>query len=642
MAAPIDQAPELSGLLSRLATLKRLLAAGNATRSPPPQARASCPALQRLDQAFGLGDFESDVLVLCAGLEIDPEVAQLCAKAQGNPARTAPTFGLLLGTLPGAHWSAIGPSGALRRWRLIEVGAEASLTQAPLRLDERILHFLLGSEDFDERLATLLAPLPPALADRLPPSHQHIVDQIAESWLNADRDTPLVVVQLCGARADCRPIAAAAARRLGLGAASIFADRLPSAAADLENLARLWERESVLSSVGVLVVEAPEAAVAEVEAMRTRASALAMLDRLSGPIILRDHEARRLSTRASLSFDVQHPLPDEQRALWRAQLRQHGRDDEIAETVAQFRLASSDIAAIGGEAYAARNRGDDAPLWDLCRRRMRGALEGLAQRVETSLAWDDIVLPEPQKQTLRVIALQLRQRGTVYDDWGFGERSRRGQGVNALFHGPSGAGKTMAAEVLANALNLDLYHIDLSRLISKYIGETEDHLRRVFDAAEDNGAILLFDEADSLFGKRSEVKDSHDRYANIEVSYLLQRMEAYRGLAILTTNMRAAIDPAFLRRLRFSVAFPFPDEQQRAEIWRRAFPPATRTQGLDHARLAQLLLTGGNISNIAVSAAFLAADAGEPVQMRHVREAVEAEFAKLDRRPTQAERLTWS
>ena len=190
-------------------------------------------------------------------------------------------------------------------------------------------------------------------------------------------------------------------------------------------------------------------------------------------------------------------------------------------------------------------------------------------------------MPAAQLQTLRDLVGQVRQRGKVYEQWGFAAKSSRGLGISALFAGASGTGKTLAAEVLANSLRLDLYRIDLSQVVSKYIGETEKNLRRLFDAAEDGGAVLLFDEADALFGKRSEVKDSHDRYANIEVSYLLQRMEAYRGLAILTSNMKDALDTAFLRRIRFIVNFPFPDAAQRAEIWRRIFPAATPTDGVD-------------------------------------------------------------
>jgi SpoVK/Ycf46/Vps4 family AAA+-type ATPase len=200
-----------------------------------------------------------------------------------------------------------------------------------------------------------------------------------------------------------------------------------------------------------------------------------------------------------------------------------------------------------------------------------------------------------------------------------------------MFAGPSGTGKTLAAEVLANELRLDLYRIDLSQVVSKYIGETEKNLRRVFDAAEDGGAVLLFDEADALFGRRSEVKDSHDRYANIEVSYLLQRMEEYRGLAILTTNRKDALDPAFLRRIRFVVPFPFPDAALRERIWRCIFPPATPTEELDAHRLSRLNVAGGNIRNMALNAAFLAAESGEPVRMRHLSIAARSEFAKLEK-----------
>jgi SpoVK/Ycf46/Vps4 family AAA+-type ATPase len=214
-------------------------------------------------------------------------------------------------------------------------------------------------------------------------------------------------------------------------------------------------------------------------------------------------------------------------------------------------------------------------------------------------------------------------------------------GISALFSGVSGTGKTLAAEVLASELRLDLYHIDLSAIVSKYIGETEKNLRRVFDAAEEGGAILLFDEADALFGKRSEVKDSHDRYANIEVSYLLQRMEAYRGLAVLTTNMKNALDAAFLRRIRFIVQFPFPDAAQRDKIWRRIFPATTPTEGLDFDKLARLNVTGGNIRNIALNAAFLAADAEEVVRMRHLAQAVRSEYAKLEKPVVESEIGGW-
>jgi len=237
---------------------------------------------------------------------------------------------------------------------------------------------------------------------------------------------------------------------------------------------------------------------------------------------------------------------------------------------------------------------------------------------------------------LQELVAQQRQQAQVYYRWGMGGGSR-GLGLTALFAGQSGTGKTLAAEVVAAALRLDLYHIDLSQIVSKYIGETEKNLRRVFDAAEQGGAVLLFDEADALFGKRSEIKDSHDRYANIEVSYLLQRMEAYQGISILTTNLKSALDSAFLRRLRFIIQFPFPDAQQRAELWRRAFPKAVPVDDLSIDKLARLSITGGQIRNISLGAAFLAADAGQPVSMRHILQAVRSEYQKTERPLTEAE-----
>ncbi|MEH2120988.1 ATP-binding protein [Nostoc sp.] len=280
-------------------------------------------------------------------------------------------------------------------------------------------------------------------------------------------------------------------------------------------------------------------------------------------------------------------------------------------------------------------------LWDICRNQARPRLDELAQRIEPSASWNDLVLPEKEERILHEIVAHVAQRTKVYKSWGFGSKSGRGLGISALFSGASGTGKTTAAELLAKELRLDLYRIDLSSIVNKYIGETEKNLRRVFDAAETGGVILLFDEADALFGKRSEIKDSHDRYANMEVSYLLQRIESYRGLAILTTNLKSSIDQAFLRRLRFVVQFPFPDANQRAEIWQRVFPSQTPTEGLDFTKLAQLSVTGGNIRNIALNAAFIAANTGESLEMKHILQATRNEYIKLERSLTDTEINSW-
>jgi SpoVK/Ycf46/Vps4 family AAA+-type ATPase len=338
---------------------------------------------------------------------------------------------------------------------------------------------------------------------------------------------------------------------------------------------------------------------------------------------------------------------DEQHALWQRALgsKPGTVNGGYLALVSQFDLGMSAIHAAAREAlgrqalYGDQSKADD--LWAACRSQARPALANLAQPIEPRATWKDLVLPASKVETLRQIAVQVRQRYKVYEEWGFAAKSARGLGISTLFSGPSGTGKTMAAEVLANELQLDLFRIDLSSAVSKYIGETEKNLRRIFDAAEAGGAILLFDEADALFGRRSEVKDSHDRYANVEISYLLQRMEDYRGLAILTSNIKTALDTAFQRRIRFIVPFPFPDAKQRAEIWHKSFPNDTPRDGLNLNKLARLNVAGGHIRNIAMNAAFCAADDGGAVQMQHILSAARSEYAKMEKPLTEAEIRGW-
>jgi AAA+ superfamily predicted ATPase len=632
-------------LRRRLGGIKARLRGEPPAGTPTPSAEPV--PLDRLSHAFGLSTFETELLLLCVGMELDPELPRLCAEAQSEPARPFPTFGLALAILADPHWSAWSPEAPLRRWRLIDIAADPILTRAALKIDERVLHFLIGISQLDARLASRLDPLPVSAMDTLAPSHRLLAEQIADTWVDGGRGRNLPIVQLSGPTSDALPIAAASAGALGLRAALLPVERLPHLAEDLEQLLSLWERETVLSGFGVLLLDVDDAPAGQGETSRASDEAIfRLLERIAGPLILREREPRRIATRPAVVLSVGHPTRPEQLSLWRVSLDDLALSEAaVAATANQFSFSAPMIRTIATQlrarAEAKPHEDIGANLWTFCRQRLRSALDGLAQRIDANLTWDDLILPEPQKATLRAIAGQLRQRTVVYDQWGFAAKSQRGLGLGALFHGPSGVGKTMAAEVLASELQLDLYHIDLSRVVSKYVGETEKNLGRVFDFAEENGAILLFDEADSLFGARSEVKDSHDRYANIEVSYLLQRMEAYRGLAILTTNMRAALDPAFLRRLRFTVAFPFPDAAQRAEIWRHVFPRDAPTRGLQPERLAQLRIPGGNIRNIALNAAFLAADAGEPVQMSHLLAAARTEYAKLDRRLTPAESAAW-
>lgn len=604
------------------------------------EARAALPgpgAVDTVAQCFGLDPFERDVLLLCAGCELDARMPALVAAAQGDQRRQQPSFALALAALPEAHWSAITPGAPLRRWRLVETGAGGP-AQAILAIDERILHYLLGVSEPDRRLEAFVRV--PKAAGALPPSHRGLAERIASAWDASARDDRPVLVELDGPdAAEKRDVAVAAAQAAGLGVLLVRAGDIPADTAERATLRCLLEREALLDGT-VLLVESEDG-----DAPDQQRGLIPFLEAL-GPVrtIVSGRDRLRLS-RPTLRLDVDRPTTAEQRELWHRALGLRARDieDGIDAVLMQFDLGRNEIDAAGSALATAPQDGEPSggALWELCRAQARPRLEELAQRIEPAAGWDDLVLPERQKDTLRQISAQLRTRARVYRDWGFARRTSRGLGIAALFAGASGTGKTMAAEVLARELRLDLFRIDLSAVVSKYIGETEKNLRRVFDAAEAGGAILLFDEADALFGKRSEVKDSHDRYANIEVGYLLQRMESYRGLAVLTTNHKQALDPAFMRRLRFVVQFPFPDAAQRAEIWRRAFPPEADTGPLDFHRLARLSVPGGNIRNIALNAAFLAADRDEAIGMGHLLQAAFAEYGKLEKPLTAAETEGW-
>jgi ATPase family associated with various cellular activities (AAA) len=596
------------------------------------------PALDTLCATFGLSPFERDILLLCAGIELDSKFASLRATAHGDTTRAYPTFSLALAALPDPHWSALAPNAPLRRWRLIEISNGNALTTSPLRIDERILHYLTGVSHLDDRLAGLVEPV--GIADELAPSQRVLAERVMQTWSNRQKISELPVVQLCGDESAAkRAIAAAACASLGLNLHQISAASLPQDPREMDALIRLWQREAALSA-SALLIEAHDLDSKDTSHIN---AVTRLIDHLTAPLLLSTRVRWKNASRLTLTLDVSKPTTDEQHALWRNALGSDAisLDGKLDALVSQFDLSASSIRAAAMNGQLSETAPEWVALWDACRTQARPGLDDLAQRIQPVAAWEELVLPDAQRTILREIAAHVRQRYHVYETWGFASKCARGLGISALFAGASGTGKTMAAEVLANELRLDLYRIDLSQVVSKYIGETEKNLRRVFDAAEEGGAILLFDEADALFGKRSEVKDSHDRYANIEISYLLQRMEQYRGLAILTTNMKEALDSAFLRRIRFIVHFPFPDLAAREEIWRGIFPAQTPTQELAINKLARLNVTGGNIRNIALNAAFLAADANEPVRMNHVLRAARSEYAKIEKPLTDAEIGGW-
>ena len=595
-------------------------------------------ALHTLCEAFSLSPFERDVLLLCAGVELDSALRDACMAAQAVAGGQAPSFGLALAALPGAHWSATLPSGPLRQARLVEL--QGSVLQGALRTSEEVLHYLLGLQVLDDRIAALTQPMPARALETIVASQLAVVARLQALLADPGVLAGDQLIHLLGSDEDAlQAVAAAACSAVGLQLVTMGAAAVPQAADDRETWCGVWRRSAVLHDLALMVCIGEEDPPAVVRA------ATALLRQSGTALFVCSRDPVRVAGRSCLQVELPVPTLAERRGQW-LQVLGASAPHSIAAVeplVSHFRLAPKEMAAAFQYARLTTPTPGElsAQLWDACRQQARPRLSDLAQRIEPKTTWDDLILPDPQMGILRAIAAQARHRVQIYDRWGFGARAQRGLGLSALFCGTSGTGKTLAAEVLAHDLRLDLYRIDLSQVVSKYIGETEKNLRRVFDAAEQGGAVLLFDEADALFGKRSEVKDSHDRYANIEVSYLLQRMEEYSGLSILTSNMKGALDSAFLRRIRFVVQFPFPDLAERARLWRLAFPSLAPTQDLQWDKLARLQVAGGNIRNIALTAAFLAADQGDAIAMRHVLAATRLECSKLEKALTDSEIGGW-
>ncbi|WAN69531.1 ATP-binding protein [Moorena producens JHB] len=664
-------------------------------------------ALAQLCNKFLLSPFERDILLMCAGMEIEPLFHSLFAKAQKNsPNKNYPTISLALDALPGANWRVLSPQGPLQYWQLLQIEPGLILSQSPLIIDQRILCFLLGEYATDQELAGIITPQPPQTNPLiLPCSQLTIVEQLITIWSGREGRNSYPVVQLSGSdRSTKYQIASATCQGLGLKLHTLEPAALTTKPQLVYQLAKRWQREAYLSN-SVLFIDWDSYNFTE----PGREYALSQfIDSNNTRLILSCNHRKIDCQRTVVNLDIPPLSHQEQYDLWESHIGSAAAElnGQIQRVAVQFNLSSATIQAAcdqfkiqnqqfpqnpgssppsalthpyplpggepGGNRFQSPQRtnseassgfplfkGDGrgisdnggknlrdethqpTQLWDLCRQISRNQLEHLAQPINATATWDDLVLPTPQRLLLGDIATHLRYKYKVYQEWGFAHFGDRGLGISALFYGASGTGKTMAAEVLANEFRLDLYRIDLSRVVSKYIGETEKNLRRIFDAAETGSAILLFDEADALFGKRTQVKDSHDRNANIEVSYLLQRMEAYQGLAILTTNFQSALDSAFERRIRFVVEFPFPGPEIRTQIWQRIFPTMTPTQNLNYQKLGQLKVAGGNIRNIALYAAFLAAAADEAVNMEHIYEATKREYQKLKKMLTNEEIEGW-
>jgi hypothetical protein len=580
--------------------------------TPPPRPPGP-PELERLTALFGLSDFERDLLLLCVGAELDGRLAQAIAEAGGDPAGL-PTFGLALDRLPDAHWDAVSPSRPLRFWQLIIISPQGRLITAALTVDEAVLMRMTGVDTFDPSLVGLARYEPPQ-PHPLPPSQCRLAAETA-ALIGAGHHVCLV-----GAGSpDRRLVAGHVAELLGQQLLRVAHSDLPPAAADRAALHRRLARAALLGN-GLILVEADATDPAE------RARLAHIPDELEVPSLISGfHAAGRAVTRR-----VELPDTVEQEPLWTAVLGPLAAEagDHIPRLAAAFRVGVPLAESVAIDVAAGYPTDCTKVLWESTRDRLRAGLDELADRIRPAVTWDDLVLPPESMTLLTDLVRHARRRELVSQAW----QDQRGQGVAAMFTGDSGTGKTLAAEVVAAELGLDLYRIDLARVVDKYIGETEKNLSRVFDAAETSGAVLLFDEADALFGKRGEVKDAHDRYANLEVAHLLTRMESYAGVAVLTTNLTGTIDRAFLRRLRFVVPFPFPDQQGRRRLWERVFPPSVPVADLDLDRLAQLPIAGSTIRAVAVGAAIQAADTGGPVSTEQILAVARRELIKAGKNP---------
>jgi len=602
----------------------------------PPANTTTCLALERLTQAFGLTPFERDLLLLCAGASLESRFAKAFPAIHGNAHATWPTFGLALALLDDPHWSAVSRVRPLRYWKLIEVAPNHALLNAPLRIDERILQFLLDAPACDERLEPFFRPVP--LRESTHRCSAEAVRHAASHWngFQGDKLRPVLVV---GGNDDSRQLAYEQLCDVtGLRPYIFDAAAVPASPFERDQLARLWTREAVLTGAALYI------RTTSIENTRTLQ---AFLDLLRTPVAIEVPHGSPAEQLEGVRVYVPTLDARKRKELWVEDLgplasEMNSHLDRLAE---YFQFDEQAIHTAAMQAHSMMLAAEDPDpaqiTWRICREHGRRSLDMLAQRIPSHAQWDDLVLPASQMETLRQLTTHVRQRAVVHDAWGFAEKHARGLGLSVLFAGASGTGKTMAAEILAAELDLDLYQIDLSAVVSKYIGETEKNLRRIFTAAEQSGSVLLFDEADALFGKRSEIRDSHDRYANLEISYLLQQMESYHGIAILTTNMQQALDSAFLRRIRFIVQFPFPDAIARRQIWERIFPATTPRGKINFEHLAQLNISGGTIRNIAIHAAFLAAEDNSPIEMRHLLTASRTEYQKMEKPLSTAETRGW-
>ena len=618
-------------LAGRVEQIEARLLAGLAAGQPLPW--------DRLRGALGLSPSEQSALLVLVAIEVVPAIRARMRAWAGDAARVWPDVALLAELVyvtPAARarmLDELSGDGALRRLRLIDVVGsarqveDAPLLLRPLRVAPRVLEAVHGAWRLDREIGPFAQVMPPRDgADLLLP--EGLRAEVA-GLLRAGAGP---VIALCGREGSGHTSLLASAAPEGV--LRIRAAELPPEPRELERAVLAALREARL--FGLLPVLDGIDALAGDDDLRARALDRALAG-FPGAIAATAPPGERPPIALSRGMVLAPvPLPPEPA---RATLWQRALGDASAELCARAAARypiTGGVIARSAAAAAARARGRGAAITDDdVHAGVRGSLDSklgtLGVRVEVTQRWDNLVVPDETGDEIRELIARVKHRKRVHDEWGFADKVGRGLGLSALFFGPPGTGKTMVAGLIGRALGLDLYQIDLSRVVSKWIGETEKNLGQVFDAAEAGHAILLFDEADALFAKRTEVKSSVDRYANLEVNYLLQRMEAFQGISILTTNLEASIDEAFRRRLSARVQFPLPELEERLRLWRALVPArAALAADVDFETLAErYAMSGGYIRNAVLRAAFLAADAGTPITMRLLVRAATLEYAAM-------------
>ena len=654
--------PENSPIGTLVESLKQY-EEGIADKKKESQLRGLTFGLNNLERLFGLSTFDLDILLVCLLPELDLDYQRIYAYLQDDITKKSPTVNFVLQLLCNSYTDMLkarqtfSPEAPLLKYHLISlhddhIPGPATLFDKFIHVDERITNYLLETNAIDAHLLPFTHLVYPTLKLQDIILSQEIKQLLTK--LVTQYKGKALICHLCGTYGVGKQTTAeAVCSELGVPMLYVNLNEMVSVEMPPELLVPLIFREGILQNAALYLDGFDLLLRGEKEIKPAYKTVIKELENYSHLVFLGGE--KNWQPRGRLEYksfiDIELPIPSYlvRKQLWHQQWNGDlvlAVDVDLSDVANKFRFSGGQIrdAIITARNLAKwRDPGNERvtkqDLYSACRQQSQEILNAMAHKIQPKYEWADIILPEDQTEQLSEICSYVKHYSTVYGDWGFERKLSLGKGLNVLFTGPSGTGKTMAAEIIAHELGLDLYKIDLSAIVSKYIGETEKNLDRIFQEGQTSNAILFFDEADALFGKRSEVRDSHDRYANIEIAYLLQKMDEYDGIVMLATNLRKNMDEAFSRRMHFALEFPIPEEADRYRIWKSMFPPEVPlAKDIDLEFMSrQFKITGGNIKNIALGAAFLAAEDGGCINTENLVRATKREYQKMGKLCTEGE-----